>query len=301
MRTPVRLFFIQGWKKMTIREAKIFKTHGEQLAILKERGLFIEDDEEALSLLKRINYYRLTGYMLFMKKDDTFYPGSSIRQAVRMYRFDEKLRRILLGAIEYIEVSFKAQVAYHFANTHGPLGYYFSENFTFEEPHQSFLHSIEEKIQNSRELFVVHHRKEYGSQLPIWVAVELFTMGMLSKFFKNMLTEDKKVISKELFNVNPGVLTKWLQSITILRNTCAHYSRVYNKRFTAGGVNLPKELKGILNQDKLASFIYILKKMLPETEWKRFFHEFNVLVEAFDDVVKYKHMGFYNGWQDHIN
>ena len=53
---------------MTIKEAKMFKTHAEQLAILKERELFIENDDEALSLLKRINYYRLTGYMLFMKK-----------------------------------------------------------------------------------------------------------------------------------------------------------------------------------------------------------------------------------------
>ena len=53
--------------------------------------------------------------------------------------------------------------------------------------------------------------------------------------------------------------------------------------------------------ERSAAFVYILKKMLPETEWNRFFHEFNVLVEAFDDVVKYEHMGFYEGWQDHIN
>lgn len=286
---------------MTTKEAKMFKTHAEQLAILKERELFIENDDEALSLLKRINYYRLTGYMLFMKKNDTFFPGSSLQHAIRMYRFDEKLRRILLGAIEYIEISLKAQVAYSFAETHGPLGYYKSENFVFPETHRKFLKNIEEKIVTSKELFVLHHRKEYGSNLPLWVAVELFTFGMLSKFFKNMKTEDKKVISKDLFDVIPGVLTKWLQALTILRNTCAHYSRVYNKKFSAGGVNLPKDLRGSLNKDKLAAFVYILKKMLPETEWNRFFHEFNVLVEAFDDVVKYEHMGFYEGWQDHIN
>ncbi|MCA6609684.1 Abi family protein [Bacillus safensis] len=286
---------------MTTKEAKTFKTHEEQLAILKERELFIEDDAEALSFLKRINYYRLTGYMLFMKKNDTFLPGSSIQHAVRMYRFDEKLRRLLLGAIEYIEISLKAQVAYHFSKTHGPLGYYKSENFVYEDSHSYFLKDIQKKIHDSREIFVVHHRYEYGSNLPLWVAVELFTMGMLSKFFKNMLTKDKKVISKEQFNVNPGVLTKWLQSITILRNTCAHYSRVYNKKFSAGGVSLPKELKNILHKDKLAAFFYILKNMLPETEWKRFFNEFNVLVETFDDVVKFEHMGFYEGWQDYIN
>ncbi|MBW7635538.1 Abi family protein [Bacillus licheniformis] len=286
---------------METKEAKTFKTHKEQLAILKERGLLIENDEEALCLLKKINYYRLTGYMLFMKKDDIFYPGSSIQQAVRMYRFDEKLRRILLGAIESIEISFKAELAYNFAKAHGPLGYLVSENFNFEGSHKDFLVNINEKIHSSRELFVVHHREEYGSQLPIWVAIELFTMGMLSKFFKNMLTEDKIELSKELYDVSPKILSRWLQSITILRNTCAHYSRVYNKKFNAGGVNLPGKMSNSLNQNKLAAFIYILKKMLTETEWKRFFHEFTVLVEAFDDVIKYEHMGFYEGWQQYIN
>ncbi|MCM3190275.1 Abi family protein [Bacillus subtilis] len=286
---------------MEIKAPKVFKTHEEQLEILKERGLYIEDEDEALLILKRINYYRLTGYMLFMKKNDEFYSGSSFRQAVRMYEFDEKLRRILLGVVEYIEITFRAKLAYYFSETHGPLGYQNSENFEFEETHQEFMSYLRDKITKSRELFVMHHKKQYGSQLPLWVAVELFTMGMLSKFYKNMKTEDQKVIAKNVFGINPGVLSQNLQSITILRNTCAHYSRVYNKKFSAGGVKLPTKIKNSLNKDKLAAFFYIFKNMLPEIEWKRFFNAFNVLVDEYDDVVQYKHMGFCDGWQDHIN
>ncbi|WP_163136175.1 Abi family protein [Bacillus subtilis] len=286
---------------MELKAPKVFKTHVEQLEILKERGLYIEDADEALLILKRINYYRLTGYMLFMKKNDEFYPGSSFGQAVRMYEFDEKLRRILLGVVEYIEVSFRAKLAYYFSETHEPLGYQNSENFEFEEAHQEFMSYLKDKITKSRELFVMHHKKQYGSQLPLWVAVELFTMGMLSKFYKNMKTEDQKVIAKNVFGINPGVLSQNLQSITILRNTCAHYSRVYNKKFSAGGVKLPSKIKNSLNKDKLAAFFYIFKNMLPEIEWRRFFNAFNVLVDEYDDVVKYEHMGFYDGWQDHIN
>ncbi|MEL3987048.1 Abi family protein [Bacillus velezensis] len=286
---------------MEYRAPKIFKTHEEQLDILKKRGLHIEDDNEALLILKRINYYRLTGYMLFMKKNDEFFPESSFQQAVRMYEFDEKLRRILLGVVEYIEVSFRAKLAYYFSETHEPLGYKNSENFKYESIHQDFLSNLRVKISQSRELFVMHHKIQYDSQFPLWVAVELFTMGMLSKFYKNMKTEDQKTIAKNVFGISPGVLSQNLQLITILRNTCAHYSRVYNKRFSAGGVKLPKKIIGNIDKDKLAAFFYIFKNMLPEIEWKRFFHEFNVLVEAFDDVVKYEDMGFYEGWQDHIN
>ncbi|WP_430743041.1 Abi family protein [Bacillus atrophaeus] len=286
---------------MSHKAPKIFKTHEDQLEILKKRGLYIEDENEALLILKRINYYRLTGYMLFMKENDRFFPESSFQQAVRMYEFDEKLRRTLLGVVEYIEVSFRAQMAYYFSKTHGPLGYQKSENFDYEQTHRDFLSNLRDKITQSRELFVMHHKKEYGSQMPLWVAVELFTMGMLSKFFKNMKTKDQKVIARNVFGINPGVLSQNLQSITILRNTCAHYSRVYNKKFSAGGVKLPSKIQSKLNKDKLAAFIFIFKKMLPEIEWKRFFHAFNVLVDEYDDVVKYNHMGFYEGWQDHIN
>ncbi|MDZ7434131.1 Abi family protein, partial [Bacillus amyloliquefaciens] len=217
----------------SVHTPKVFKTHEEQLEILKQRGLKVDDDTEALNTLKKINYYRLTGYMLTMKVNDEFHSDASFNDAVRLHNFDEKLRRILLRAIESIEISFKAQLAYSFADTYGPLGYLFSENFNHDQKskkfHGDFIEKLSNTIMNSSDLFVVHHRKHYNSKLPIWGAVELLTMGNISKFYKNMHSKDKKVISKSLYNgLSHAVLSNWLEAITILRNTCAHYSRVYN-------------------------------------------------------------------------
>ncbi|CAI6249870.1 Abi family protein [Bacillus sp. SA116] len=276
---------------------KVFKTHEEQLEILKARGLQIEDDNDALENLRNINYYRLTGYMLTMKKDDKFYEGSSFNKALRLYQFDEKLRRLILQATEIIEITFRAKLAYEFANKYGGLGYELSENFHCEEKHSKFIEILDKKILESKELFVVHHRNHYESQLPIWAAVELFTMDILSKFFKNMHNKDKKIIAKKVYNLPHAVLSNWLQAITIIRNTCAHYSRVYNKRFFS--VRLFSNVK--LNNKKLVSYIYILKKLLPPSEWRRFLHEFILLTDEYDDVIELHHMGFVDNWNDIIN
>ncbi|MDK8845628.1 hypothetical protein QP888_03695 [Corynebacterium sp. MSK297] len=39
--------------------SKIFKSHGEQIDLLRSRGMRIEDEAEARRILERVNYYRL--------------------------------------------------------------------------------------------------------------------------------------------------------------------------------------------------------------------------------------------------
>lgn len=63
---------------------------------------------------------------------------------------------------------------------------------------------------------------------------------MLSYFYKDMLTEDKKAIAEEL-GTKPRLLESWLRCLTDLRNKCAHYSRLYYWLFPAMPV-IPKEI-----------------------------------------------------------
>ncbi|WFA91176.1 Abi family protein [Bacillus subtilis] len=272
---------------------KVFKTHAEQLAILKERGLHVEDDDFALETLKKINYYRLTGYMLTLKKDNIFDETATFNKAVRIHDFDTKLRRLLLEATEYIEVTFRAQLAYEFSQKYGGLGYKKSENFFFEDQHQRFIEIIEKKISQSHELFVIHHRNKYENQLPLWAVIELFTMDVLSKFYQNMRNEDKKEIAKKFYGVSQAHLSNWLHALTIVRNTCAHYSRVYNKKFSFS-IKLFKNVK--INNERLISVIYIIKRLLPETEWKRFINYFDLLIDEYSDVIELHHLGFKDNW-----
>jgi abortive infection bacteriophage resistance protein len=47
----------------------------EQIQILISRGLTIEDEDLAIRVLQRINYYRLSAYGLSLKRNDQYLRG----------------------------------------------------------------------------------------------------------------------------------------------------------------------------------------------------------------------------------
>lgn len=63
---------------MDYEEHKPFRTIDEQINILKNHNLSIEDEEAARLLLKKNNYYRLSGYFIPHKESNEeklFLPG----------------------------------------------------------------------------------------------------------------------------------------------------------------------------------------------------------------------------------
>lgn len=82
-----------------------FLTPERQIDILMSRGLLVTDKEKAIRWLRRIGYYRLTGYLYpFRDANGAFLESASIEYALSLYVFDKKLRLLVLDAIERIEV-----------------------------------------------------------------------------------------------------------------------------------------------------------------------------------------------------
>lgn len=105
---------------------KLAKTFEEQIDLLIERGLRVDDRDEAIHYLSQLNYYRLAAYCRpFEKSCDPhqFVEGSSFARILEHYLFDRELRLHVLDAIERIEVSFRTQWAYHISHQYGPHGY----------------------------------------------------------------------------------------------------------------------------------------------------------------------------------
>ncbi|MBQ9596963.1 MAG: hypothetical protein IJR34_01765, partial [Bacteroidales bacterium] len=67
---PPRLFFLgmnAHFRRLSFfmkHYAKPFKTHEEQVQLLMQRGLVVSDVNEAVSVLRTVNYYRFTGYAI---------------------------------------------------------------------------------------------------------------------------------------------------------------------------------------------------------------------------------------------
>lgn len=80
---------------------KPFKTHRQQLSILRSRGLNIKDGSKAMRILERENYYSLiNGYKdLFLLKDsnnkviepERYITGTSFDEIYNLYCFDRDL------------------------------------------------------------------------------------------------------------------------------------------------------------------------------------------------------------------
>ncbi len=83
---------------------KTFFTPRQHIELLKSRGLHIDNEEKAEKYLATIGYFRLSAYFFpllqFPKTDHKYKSGASFQNAMDMYRFDRKLRLILLNEIE---------------------------------------------------------------------------------------------------------------------------------------------------------------------------------------------------------
>ena len=70
---------------------------------LKSRGLVISDEDKAVRYLESIGYYRLSAYMYpFLKvpkETHQYKDGTTFQQVLNLYRFDKKLRMLLLNEI----------------------------------------------------------------------------------------------------------------------------------------------------------------------------------------------------------
>lgn len=228
----------------------------EQLDKIEKRGCIVENRECALEVLKQINYYRLTAYFLAYKQDDDKYKdGTTFNKMQRTYESLKELRHLLLLIIEEIEIMLRTQLSYYFAHKYKALGYKDENNFNKRHNHQKFLEQIEKDIEaNKNGLIVKHHITNYNKEFPIWVIIELFTIGQLSFFFSDMKRQDQKAISKNLYNQTDKNVLNWTKCLTELRNTCAHYSRLYNINL----VSMPKTPKGFSYTLKRKVFDYIL-------------------------------------------
>lgn len=270
----------------------------EQIENLKSIGLIINDEEYAKIILNKISYFRLIkAYSLNLKSQNGLYQSnSSFEEIVDLYLFNTKFRQILFPEIEKIEVTMRCRVGNYFAEKYGVLGYLNQNNFSNEKYHEFFLRDIEEEInRNFKAPFVRNFKNNYeGGNLPIYALIEVFSFGTLSKFYKNMLNSDKKDIAK-LFGVGYTYLESWLESISYVRNICAHYGRLYNAKLSKTPI-LYKEYAGISN-NRIFGVLLCMKHLLYQDKyWNTFVEQLGALFETYENV-EIKTMGFPENWK----
>ncbi len=299
MRTRVGLFLyvvIQLIEDVPVKRPTSFS---EQLDIMRSRGLYISDHKNSLAILERINYYRLSAYTLTIKnrQTDIFFEGTKFEDIYGLYEFDRKIRHLLVGILESIEIAFRTCVAYDLAHAFGSLGYMQGENFVDESFHANLLSELEKSKSKNQEVFIDHHNKKYGGQFPIWVAVELMSFGTISKLYSNLQDGEKQRIAKKYYGTSPAYLTTWIHTAVYIRNICAHYGRLYNKSLKVSP-KLHKRNKKLRLNKSLFSAIFVFRELCRSTdEWNNFVTNLDAIIDQYSCVIDLPKIGFPTEWE----
>jgi abortive infection bacteriophage resistance protein len=107
----------------------------QQLELLKERGLIVSNDADALKQLGIISYFRLANYLRPMESDKqthNFKPNSSFDNALSLYYFDKELRALIFTAVQSIEIALRTKVIHYVSLKYGAF-WFADENLAIDK------------------------------------------------------------------------------------------------------------------------------------------------------------------------
>lgn len=232
---------------------KPFLAVKDQIALLKARGLSVDQSEDAAtSYLSTVNYYRFTGYAIPFQIDrEHFKQGSKFSEIQAVYSFDRELRSIVFSACEAVELTFRTILAREFTRKYGPIGYLDASNFPNANESASSVAYMEKEFDRSTAICTKHFKSTYSNP-PLWAIVEVCSFGSLVRFFKALHNADQNAISS-YFSMRGDILASYIHHISVLRNMCAHHARLYDHRFSYAFKPL-REWKSLNIQDTSALF-----------------------------------------------
>lgn len=162
----------------------------------------------------------------------------------------------------------------------------------------------------SGEDFIRHFDAKYSGDLPVWIAVEVFDFGALTRLYGLLKRSDQNEIARR-FGVTDGrQLHGWLQGLNLIRNHAAHHNRLWNRNLThrlaviPSGVLLRPELLAhvgaVQDRDKvyphLAVLSYALGTYDSSLNWHRTLRTQLRKFPASDLLDQTQGMGLTVGW-----
>lgn len=262
------LFYLYTMIK-TVFDAN-FLSSGDQIRLLKTRGLSFKDESKALHLLDNISYFRLKSYLLpFISNKQTglFKINSRFEDTYLLYKFDSALRKLIYVELEKIEISLRTQVSQNFAMAHGL--YWFSDASLFSDAckHSNILGNVESELNRSDDDQILSFKKSHNEPFPpSWMTMEVTSFGTLSLLFKYMNKGRTKRRVAKYYGIADSILESWIHSFVYVRNICAHHSRLWNKTLRVIAC-IPKKtalpfIREKVQNDKVYYILCLIRYML---------------------------------------
>lgn len=217
---------------------KAWKSWAEQVELLQGRGLEIADEDACGAALKRVNYYRLSGYARQFQidpdsGDNRFEPGTRFGDILALHDLDSALRHLLMGPLTEVELVLRTGFAYAVARDDSPCGGFLSDQFYAPgRQGDSVAAGIRRDLERSKDRFIAHFHDSAAAdpyaRLPVWSAVEAFSFGTLSKCIERARAVNIVDHLNTEYGLGKQGLAYRVRALVYLRNRCAHHSRLWN-------------------------------------------------------------------------
>ncbi len=274
---------------------KGFLTCDEQIAFLKEKkNLEVQDEEYAKKILFKTGYFPLiNGYKETYKNPITsqFQDGITFEDIYELYQFDNDLRSIFIKYILMLERNIKSSLSYHFCLTYGDMqdDYLDINHYDYSGKKkivlQNMLKIMKGQLRNDSDyVYIRHYMKKYN-YVPLWVLFNVLTIGQLSKIYSCQKGRVQIQVCQDFGPIKINEMIKMLAVMTKFRNVCAHNDRLFDFRTKDAlcdmkiyeRLSIPRESgRYVYGKNDLFAQVIILKLLLPEDEFKTFFHELKV-------------------------
>lgn len=222
-------------------------TIDQQIARLKSNGMAFDDEEKAKEILLDVGYYRLGFYSFpyeikfpcLEHRDHKLKPGTTFKSVYDLYEFDTRLRRLLLNALDRIEVNIRTKIIYHISLRYIDDPCWFV-NRKYVAP--KFVNDFEEQVYAAmrRNPVIQHHHANHpGIYAPAWKTIEFMTIGNIITLYDSLKEPEAKDLVANAYGCSRGVFYNYMETIRVLRNKCAHGGCIYRMDFPKGIKRLP--------------------------------------------------------------
>ena len=309
-----------------MKDNKRFKTLTEQIQIFRYKGLIINDETFAETVLLRENYFFLNGYRhLFMKSSNNkvYIEGTTFEELYSLFLFDRTFRNIIFKYLLVIENNTKSIISYQLSKKYGykESDYLKAKNFDTSPNKARQVNDLIKKmkrqirVNGAQHTATNHYLTNYG-YIPLWVLVKVLSFGIVSELYSVLKKEDRIGIC-DYYEIDTEEYANYLPILANYRNLCAHEDILFcNKTQRTIGdtayhhiLNIEKTNdEYIYGKNDLFALIIIMRQLLSQTEVVNLIMEIDQALENLNFNLKtipinkvLDEMGFPENWKDIAN
>lgn len=288
----------------------------QQIQTYIDAGMLIQSVDDVEKALKTIGYYRLRGYCfhLYDNASKKYVENTGFHTIMKLYNFDQELSLIIFAMLSKIEVALRVRLTDALLIYNDSLVLQDSAIFKDKKTYWQNASTVASEIARSNDVFIKHNFKKHEGEIPLWAAVEVMSFGTLSKLIKNLktgqgsafsaLAENYKYRSVKGNLVKPSMqrLSSWIQSVSVLRNMCAHNSRIYNRTIhTAPEILEIDKVTPAPEHNGLYQILLAMKYLRPADDvWNEFVERLKELITQNIECIQLTAMNFPENWEMHM-